>query len=137
MGGFFLQVELWRGGFVINGAGFSASLQLKDNNSFTKMFLWIFLFLSFYQSFTFKVWNSTPCQINNSITVRNMAKFFYICAEMVLKKANISEFNSLHTGLNALCLRPKVKAAMNKTFAATSSYKSCCQMRLISIFFSL
>ena len=54
-----------------------------------------------------------------------MAKICYICVEMVLKKANISEFNSLHTGLDALCLWPKVKAAINKTFVAAGSYRSC------------
>ena len=42
------------GGFAINGAtlsGFSASLQLKATNSFTKMFLWIFFSFFFLPKF--------------------------------------------------------------------------------------
>jgi hypothetical protein len=44
--------------------------------------------------------------------------------EGFLKKANKSEFNSLQTGPNGLCLWPKVEAEMSKTCAAAISYKS-------------
>ena len=49
----------------------------------------------------------------------------------VKKKSNKAQFNSLHTGPNDLYLWPKVEAAMSKTCAAASSYKSFHKMELI------
>ena len=55
--------------------------------------------------------------------VRTMARIGSGCARMVFKKKR-SEFNSLQTGPNGLCLWPNVEAEMSKTCAAAISYKS-------------
>ena len=53
--------------------------------------------------------------------VRKMARIGSGRAKMVFKKANRSEFNSLYTGCNGLCLQAKVNPGMSETGAAAIS----------------
>ena len=63
--------------------------------------------------------------MKNSAMVRKMAKSVLDVLEWFLKKANGSEFHSLHTGCNGLCLHAKIKPGIRKTCAAAISYKAC------------